>query len=168
MTTQTEGSISYARRVGYAALSGLAGWLAAQVITLPVHLITAVRDSEGQARLFVQTLSYGLLAWAGWTLLLASVGWLLAALPLVLLVRPCLLVKARHWLMAIAIAIAAAAVASQLKGFRDPAGVSPWQRFALMLPYGCFGLTYGAVTAATYIQLCKRRLYGGSASQDTR
>ena len=60
------------RRAGYAALSGLTGWVVGQVACLPVNLIIAVRDTEGQAKLFVQTLLYGMLAWGAWTLLLAG------------------------------------------------------------------------------------------------
>ena len=56
-------SISRWRRVGYAALSGISGWLVGQIACLPVNVIVAVRDTEGQPKLFVETLFYGLLAW---------------------------------------------------------------------------------------------------------
>ena len=34
----------------------LSGWLVGQIACLPVNLIVAVRDTEGQAKLFVETL----------------------------------------------------------------------------------------------------------------
>ncbi len=151
-------TISLRRRFGYAAVSGLSGWLAAQLLCLPFNLIIAVRNSDGQARLFVQTLGYGLLAWAGWTFWLALVAWTLVVLPLVLTIRPCLLVRLRGRILVVSLLVAAAVIGSQWHGFRDLAGVSIWQRYAVMMPYSCFGLTFAAVTAATYIQRCKRRL----------
>ena len=157
-TASTSLNISRWRRTGYAALSGLAGWLASQLACLPLNLITAVRDSEGQPHLFVQTLLYGLLVWGGWTLLLAFAAWLLVALPLVMTIRPCLLVRLRGVILTIAILAAAAATASRLTVYRDPAGISRWQRFAQLLPYGGFGLTFAVVTAWVYIVLSKRRL----------
>ena len=153
-------TISLQRRLGSAALSGLYGWLASQLICLPFNLITAVRDTEGQPRLFVETLWYGLLAWGGWTLLLACFGWLLVALPLVLLVRPCLLVRLRRRILVVAVVIAAAVTGSQWKAFQDMGAVSVFQRFAVMIPYGSFVLTFAVVTAAAYIQMSKRRLDG--------
>ena len=91
----TDPVISRWRRAGYAALSGITGWLAGQIVCFPVNLITAVRDTEGHTRLFVQTLLYGLLTWGAWTLVLATAAWLLVVLPLVMTMRPCLLVRLR-------------------------------------------------------------------------
>jgi len=158
--TVTANTISRGRRVRYAAQSGLIGWLISQLFCLPFNLITAVRDTEGHARLFVQTLGYGLVAWAGWTLWLALIGWLVVVLPLVMTIRPCLLVRLRRRILLVAMLVAAAVIASQWHAFLDMAGVSVWQRFAVMLPYACFGLTFSVVTAAVYIQMSKRRLDG--------
>jgi hypothetical protein len=146
------------RRAGYAALSGLTGWLVGQIACLPVNLIIAVRDTEGQAKLFVQTLLYGSLAWGGWTLFLATVAWLLVVLPLVMTIRPCLLVRLRF-----AISIGAALVALSLAAtrpamFRDVSATSLFHKFALVLPYGVFAVSFTLVTAWMYILLSKRRL----------
>lgn len=145
-------------RLRYAAISGLLGWLAAQMVCLPINLIIAVRDTEGQARLFVETLGYGLLVWALWTLWLALIGWMVVALPLVMTIRPCLLVRLRGRLLLGSIALAAAVVEIHWKDFRDAGARSILQRYALMLPYFCFVVSFALVTAATYIGLSKRRL----------
>ena len=146
------------RRVGYAALSGLTGWLVGQAACLPINLLIAVRDTEGQAKLFVQTLFYGLLVWGGWTMLLATAAWVLVVLPLVMTLRPCLLVRLRF-----AISIGAAIVALSLASlrptmFRDTSAITLLHRFALFLPYGAFAVSFTLVTAWMYILLSKRRL----------
>ena len=148
------------RRAGYAALSGLTGWLAGQVACLPVNLIIAVRDTEGQAKLFVQTLLSGMLAWGAWTLLLATVAWLLVVLPLVLTIRPCLLVRLR-WVISIGAAVAALSLAATRPAmFRDISAISLIHKFALVLPYGAFAISFTLVTAWMYILMSKRRLDG--------
>jgi hypothetical protein len=151
-------TLGMGRRVGYAAVSALSAWLISQVVCLPFNLIVAVRDTEGQAKLFVETLLYGLAAWAGWTLLLSSVAWVVLVLPLVLTLRPCLLVRLRRWVLLLALLASVAAMISQWHAFLDMGGVNLYQRFRVMLPYGCFGLSYAGVTAAMYIQLSQRRL----------
>jgi hypothetical protein len=151
-------SISRWRRVGYAALSGISGWLAGQIACLPVSVIVAVRDTEGQPKIFVETLFYGLLAWALWTLLLAAVAWLLVALPLVLTIRPCLLVRLR-WVVAIVATLGALSLAATRPTlFHDTSAVTFWHRFAQVIPYGMFAISFTLVTAWMYILLAKRRL----------
>ena len=146
------------RRAGYAALSGLTGWLAGQIVCLPVNLITAVRDSEGQARLFVQTLLGGLLVWAGWTLLLASVAWFLVVLPLVLTIRPCLLVRLRHGILIAAPLVALALAVSRITIFHDRSALTLLHQFAQFVPYAAFAISFTEVTAWMYLSLSKRRL----------
>ena len=163
--TAATANIRRVQRAKYAALSGLTGWLAAQFLCLPFNLITAVRDSEGQARLFVQTLGYGLLAWAGWTLAIATAAWVLVVLPLVMTLRPCLLVRLRRWILLFAIALVGVVTVMRLPLFRDAGGASVWQRFALVLPYDLFGITFALVTGATYIQLSKRHLAANTAPE---
>ncbi len=154
----TANNISRARRVGYAGVSALCGWLASQLVCLPFNLVIAARDTEGQARLFVETLLAGLLAWGSWTLFLGLVGWVLVALPLVVTVSPCLMVRLRKRILWIAVGLALAGVVSEWNAFREPTNVTEWQRFMQMLPYASFALSYAVVTAAAYIQLSKRRL----------
>lgn len=154
----TDAAMSRWRRAGYAALSGLTGWVVGQVACLPVNLIIAVRDTEGQAKLFVQTLLYGLLAWGAWTLLLASAAWLLVVLPLVMTIRPCLLVRLR-FAISIGAAVAALSLAATRPAmFRDTSAISFFHKFALVIPYGAFALSFTLVTAWMYIRLSKRRL----------
>jgi hypothetical protein len=146
------------RRAGYAALSGISGWLVGQIVCLPVNLITAVRDTEGQPGLFVQTLLYGLLAWGGWTLFLATAAWLLVVLPLVMTMRPCLLVRLRLILPIVATLGALSLTGMRPAMFRDTGAVSFFHKFAQVIPYGAFAVSFTLVTAWMYILLSKRRL----------
>lgn len=157
-------SISRWRRLGYAALSGISGWLVGQIACLPVNVIVAVRDTEGQPKLFVQTLYYGLLVWGLWTLLLAGVAWLLVVLPLVMTIRPCLLVRLR-WLVAIVATLGALSLAATRPTlFHDTSAITFWHRFAQVIPYGMFAISFTLVTAWMYILLAKRRLDRAAAA----
>jgi hypothetical protein len=151
-------AISRWRRVGFAALSGLTGWLVGQMACLPANLIIAVRDSGGDARLFVQTLLYGLVAWGGWTMLLASTAWLLVVVPLVVTMRPCLLVRLRWWVFIVGTVGALSLVGTRPTMFRDRSAISFLHRYAQVVPYGAFAISFTLVTAWMYILLCKRRL----------
>lgn len=157
-------SISRWRRLGYAALSGISGWLVGQLACLPVNVIVAVRDTEGQPKLFVQTLYYGLLVWGLWTLLLAGVAWLLVVLPLVMTIRPCLLVRLR-WVVAIVATLGALSLAATRPTlFHDTSAITVWHRFAQVIPYGMFAISFTLVTAWMYILLAKRRLDRAAAA----
>jgi hypothetical protein len=151
-------AISRWRRAGFAALSGLTGWLVGQLACLPVNLIIAVRDSEGDAKLFVQTLLYGLLAWGGWTMLLAATAWFLVVLPLVITMRPCLVVRLRWYVPMVAAVAALSLVGTRPTMFRDRSAISFFHRYAQVIPYGAFAVSFTLVTAWMYILLCKRRL----------
>ena len=146
------------RRSGYAALGGLAGWLVAQLMCMPILLITAVRDSEGQPRLFVQTMLYGGVAWAAWTFVLATVAWVLVVLPLVMTVRPCLLVRLRYWVLTVASGFALWLATRRPAMFRDPTGVTFLHRFESAIPYTVYALAFTMVTAGVYLLLSKRWL----------
>ena len=154
----TDAAISRWRRGGYAALSGLSGWLVGQVACLPVNLIVAVRDSEGQPRLFVETLLYGLLAWGAWTLLLATAAWVLVVLPLVMTMRPSLLMRLGFVLPIVATVGGLSLIATRPTMFSDKSAIHFWHRFAEVIPYGAFVVSFTLVTAWMYILLCKRRL----------
>jgi hypothetical protein len=154
----TDAAMSRWRRAGYAALSGLTGWLVGQIACLPVNLIIAVRDTEGQPKLFVQTLFYGMLVWGLWTLLLSMAAWFLVVLPLVLTIRPCLLVRLR-FVISIGAAVGALSLAATRPAmFRDTSAISFFHKFALVIPYGAFALSFTLVTAWMYILLSKRRM----------
>jgi hypothetical protein len=154
----TDAAISRWRRGGYAALSGLSGWLVGQVACLPVNLIVAVRDTEGQPRLFVETLLYGLLAWGAWTLLLATAAWVLVVLPLVMTMRPSLLMRLGLVLPIVATVGGLSLIATRPTMFSDRSAIHFWHRFAEVIPYGAFVVSFTLVTAWMYILLCKRRL----------
>ena len=129
-------------------MSGLTGWLAGQIVCLPVNLMTAARNSEGQSTLFAQTLLYGLLAWGMWTLLLATAAWLLVVLPLVMTMRPCLLVRLRMVLPIVAMVGALSLAAMRPSLFHDAAAVSFVHKFAQVIPYGAFAIAFTLVTVA--------------------
>jgi hypothetical protein len=154
----SDASISRWRRAGYAALSGISGWLVGQIACLPVNVIVAVRDSEGQPKLFVETLFYGLLAWGLWTLLLATAAWILVVLPLVVTIRPCLLVRLRWWVASLATVGALSLAATRPTLFHDTSAIRFLHRFAQVIPYGLFAISFTLVTAWMYILLAKRRL----------
>jgi hypothetical protein len=151
-------AISRWRRVAFAALSGLSGWLVGQMACLPINLIIAVRDSEGDAKLFVQTLLSGLLAWGAWTMLLAATAWFLVVLPLVITMRPCLLVRLRWWVFILATVGGLSLIATRPTMFRDRSAISFFHRYAQVIPYGAFAISFTLITAWMYILLCKRRL----------
>ena len=153
-----DASFSRWRRAGYAALSGICGWLAGQCACLPVNVIIAVRDTEGQAKLFVETLLYGLLAWGLWTLLLAATAWIVVVLPLVMTVRPCLMVRLRWWITLAATAGALSLTGLRPAAFHDVSAVSFWHQFAPVIPYGLFAVSFTLVTVWMYIALAKRRM----------
>lgn len=154
----TDAVMSRWRRAGYAALSGIAGWLVGELACLPINLITAVRDSEGEPKLFVQTLFYGLLAWGAWTLLLATAAWILVVLPLVLTMRPCLLVRLRFVVPIVATVGALSLAALRPTMFHDTSAISFLHKFAAAIPYGAFAISFTLVTAWMYILLSKRRM----------
>lgn len=152
------------RRLRYAALSGAAGWLAAQIVCMPLNVLIAVRDSEGATKLFVQTLFYGLMTWGLWSFVLVTAAWVLVVLPLVISIRPCLLVR---WRFAVPIAAVLGALSLGLTKptlFRDRSAISFLHKYALFIPYGLLAVSFTLVTAWTYIFLSKRQLERSTAS----
>lgn len=156
-------AIPHLQRAGYAAISGLLGWLCAQVLCLPVLVLTVVRDSEGEPRLFVLTMFWGMLAWSTWTLLLATIAWVAVVLPIVTIVRPNLLVRYRRWIVALALCFALWLAGRRPAMFRDDASATLFHRFGQVIPYAMFAIGFTVVTAWTYILLSKRRLEKMSA-----
>lgn len=152
--------------IGYAALSGISGWLVGQMACLPLNVIIAVRDSEGQAQLFVKTLFYGVIAWGLWTLLLAATAWVLVVLPLVMTVRPSLLVRLRWVIPMLATAGALSLFALHPALFQDVSAVSFFHKYAQVIPYGLFAITFTLITAWMYILLAKRRMERVSVAAD--
>lgn len=143
-------------RLAYAAVSGLAAWALAQVATFPATLATALRDSEHHRVL--ETLGLGLVAWGGWTLMLSLAALLLVAVPLVLAIRPCLLVRLRSFILGGALLAAAAATASKLRAFHDTSASTRFLQFFEMVPYSIFAAVFAVATAWIYIALVRRWL----------
>ncbi len=152
-------SFGYARRIGYLALSCLAGWFAGQIATVPTNLLIAVRNSQGDQRLFAQLLVLGgFVAWGGWTFLLGLAAGLFVALPLVLVIRPCLLVRFRVAIYTVSASVAVGITLYKLHDFRDPTASSRFLRFFEALPYGIFSVVFSVTTAWVYLGLAKRRI----------
>jgi hypothetical protein len=160
-----DATMSRWRRLGYAAISGAAGWFAAQLACLPLNLIIAVRDSEGAAKLFVQTLFYGLLAWGAWTFVLVTIAWVLVVLPLVMSIRPCLLVRWRFAVPVIAVLAALSLALTKPTLFQDRSAITFLHKYALFIPYGLLAVSFTLVTAWVYILLSKRRMDRVSAGE---
>jgi hypothetical protein len=161
VTRPAANTVRRALRLRYALLSGLGGWLLSQVACLPFNLVIAVRDTEGQMPLLLKTLAVGLLAWAAWTFWLALIGWGVVVLPLVITLRPCLLVRRRPWFLPGAAVLAAAVVGSYWHAFMNMGAVTHFGQLSAMLPYVCFGVAYAVGTAALYIAMSKQKM--GSA-----
>jgi hypothetical protein len=158
MDDKQSARIPLATRIGYVALSGFLGWLAGQIVTLPANLITAVRDSEGVPRLFLESMGLGLVAWGSWTMVLAGGALLFIGLPVALAVRPSLLVRYRGIIFAGVAAMALSLIFVKLRAFRDEAATTRFLRFFEALPYGLFATIFAVVTAWAYISMAKRRM----------
>jgi hypothetical protein len=89
---------------------------------------------------------------------------LLVVLPLVMAIRPCLLVRLRFAISIGAVVIALSLAATRPAMFRDTSAISLFHRFALILPYGAFAISFTLVTAWMYILMSKRRLDRAAAS----
>jgi uncharacterized membrane protein len=152
------------RRLAYAALSGLTGWALSQIATFPSNLATAVRNSEPHRVL--ETLLLGLVVWGGWTLILSTVAWLLVAVPLVLAIRPSLLVRVRSYILGGALVAAAIATGSKIRAFHDTSATTRFLQFFEMVPYGTFAAVFAVGTAWVYIALVGRWLNAHSADDD--
>ncbi len=144
------------RRLAYAATSGLTAWALAQVATFPANLATALRDSEHHRTL--ETLGLGVFVWGAWTLALSMAAWLVIAVPLVLVLRPCLLVRLRRFILGGALLAAAGATLSKLRAFHDTAASTRFLQFFEMVPYFIFAAVFAAGTAWIYIALVSRWL----------
>jgi hypothetical protein len=82
----------------------------------------------------------------------------LVVLPLVMTLRPRLLVRLRMVVPIAATLGALSLAATRPTMFRDASAVSFFHRFAEAIPYGFFAISFTLVTAWMYILLCKRRL----------
>ena len=151
-------TITYARRVEYIAIGGLAGWLAGFLAALPAEIFIGLRDVGSEPKLLAATLSMGLCIWAIWTLLLALAAWLIFALPCALIADPAWLVRFRTRMLIVIGLTALLAVVLKLWSFRDPAASTHVLRFALYVPYGSFAVVFSVVTAWLYIRLARGRL----------
>jgi uncharacterized membrane protein len=152
------------RRLAYVALSGLTGWALSQIATFPSNLATAVRNSEPHR--VAETLLLGLVVWGGWTLILSTVAWLLVAVPLVLAIRPSLLVRLRNFILGGALLAAIIATGSKIRAFHDTSATTRFLQFFEVVPYGTFAAVFAVGTAWIYIALVSRWLKAQSADDE--
>src|ERR1700723_1802561 len=79
-------------------------------------------------------------------------------LPLVMTMRPSLLVRLGLVLPIVATVGGLSLIATRPTLFSDRSAIHFWHRFAEVIPYGAFVVSFTLVTAWMYILLCKRRL----------
>jgi hypothetical protein len=79
-------------------------------------------------------------------------------LPLVMTMRPSLLMRLGFVLPIVATVGGLSLIATRPTMFSDKSAIHFWHRFAEVIPYGAFVVSFTLVTAWMYILLCKRRL----------
>jgi hypothetical protein len=150
--------IGYLTRLKLIAYSGLAGWVAGFLVVSPLELLIGLRDSQGEPRLFTQTLMMGLAVWGVWTLVLAFAAWLMIAGPCVLIFQPAMLIRFRSRVLLLTALLSVVASFVKLIPFRDQATSKVILRFELFFQYGSFALSFAVVTAWLYLRLARRSL----------
>lgn len=157
--------ITYARRLEYIAIGGIAGWVAGFIAALPAEIFIGLRDAGSEPKLLAATMYMGLGVWAVWTLLLAFAAWLIFAVPCALLADPEWLIRFRTRVLIATSLLALVTVVLKLWSFQDSAASTHFLRFTLDAPYGCFAVAFSVVTAWLYIRLTRRRLSRSPADE---
>jgi hypothetical protein len=144
--------MTHMARLSRAAWSGLVGWLAGLLASAPAMMVIGWRDSEHDPKIFFATLGFGLLAWAGWTLLLVAASWLLFVLPIALLVPPAFLLRHRARVLLLTTFLALVVVFTKMYVYQDAAASRVILRFVLYMPYGALAVFFAVTTAWWYIR----------------
>jgi hypothetical protein len=79
-------------------------------------------------------------------------------LPLVMSIRPCLLVRLRFMVPGVAVIAALSLALMKPTLFQDRSAISLLHKYALFIPYGLLAVSFTLVTAWMYILLSKRRM----------
>ena len=145
-------------RLLLALRSGLYGWCAGLLASMPAELLVGWRDSQGDWRLFFAQTTAGLVAWSLWTLMLGAASWLIFAVPCVLLIPPKWLVRHRWWVLVITVVLSVRIVFMNLDPFQNFRRSRIPAHFALYMPYTSFASFFGIVTAWWYLHLVRKQL----------
>ncbi|HEV2274524.1 MAG TPA: hypothetical protein VGR96_10180 [Acidobacteriaceae bacterium] len=153
---------SWLSRLKYAALAGVAGWLAGVALTIPFEYGVAQRYVNGNAGEIPRVLAEGLLVWSAFTFFIAFVAWVPLVLPVLLLVPPAWLVRWRRLLVPCSVLVAGFAMGVRLNLFQHKNFVS---EKAFLYAFGTapytFSLAFALVLAVVYVKMAARRLARG-------
>jgi hypothetical protein len=146
-------------RLKYAALAGLAGWLAGWLLTIPFVLRLAWRYVDAHASQLPVTVGKGMVVWGAFSLFMAMAGFLPLVLPLLLLISPRWIVRRRHLLIPGVTLAALLAIYHRMGLLNVYHFLYPRDSldFFITAP-NLFIMTFALVMMWVYIQLAKRRL----------
>ncbi|HVJ07499.1 MAG TPA: hypothetical protein VM554_03895 [Acidisarcina sp.] len=144
-------------RLAHAVLALLAAWAVAMLTTIPFQVSVCLRNTDGDMHLFRQMIPLVVMVWSVWTFGLALLGWLLAALPITLLVNPAWIYRMRRWVVGGCVLLSVVVNVLkfevwQLLLFRPHLPVD-LRGFSL---YTVFTVSYSATMAAAYAWLAGR------------
>jgi hypothetical protein len=150
-------------RLKFALLAGLTAWLTGWLICLPFEVAVARRYVDGNASLMPETLTKGLVVWAGFSLFIAIVGFVPGVLPLFLLFPPRWIVLWRRVLIPLAPLAAELAIYDRMGllhiyRFQHPAEMKAFFFGAANF----FVMTFALIVVWVYVILARRRLESGA------
>ncbi len=146
------------RRALLSARAALVGWLAATLVTCVGFELPELWRNAPNSGLLLD-LASGVGLWAGFTLLVCSVGWCVAVLPVALLLPAAWIVRLR-WLLALASGAGGVAfIGSRLGTWHDYQNHGPLNPLTspLFLNYAGFAFIFAAVTTLAYARLLSAR-----------
>jgi hypothetical protein len=148
--------MSWGARLRRLAIAGAAGWLGGALVTTPFQIVELARNTDGNFRLMVDSISLGLILWGIWTLAIAFVGVVLAGIPVVLWGSPDWLLRHRKPIVA---ASAAAGLATTLARFQvwDALKPEPYYDLPVVAMYGIFATVFAAVTSLLYLRMLQKK-----------
>jgi hypothetical protein len=142
----------FGRRVLASLRAAVAGGLAGAAVTLPMQFYQIGTNHLGDLRSLLWSFVMGTCIWFGWALMIAAVGWVVACLPTIVLLRTSWLLRYRRAVIAGSAGVALLALLADIRFWRvfhDDYAFHPW-----MFSIYCLLLTvYASVTAAVYLRL---------------
>jgi hypothetical protein len=156
-------TLGWATRLKYGLLAAGAAWFAGWLVSFPFELSLAWRYVDGNARRLPGSLAEGLVVWAGFSLFMATAGFVPLVLPALLLIPARWIVRWRRILIPAAPLGAIAAIDKRMGllhvyRFRHPQDLSA---FFFTAP-NFFVVTFALVVVWVYVVLAKRRLASGA------
>ncbi|MGC2399097.1 MAG: hypothetical protein WA510_04925 [Acidobacteriaceae bacterium] len=98
------------KRLKYGLVAALGAWLSGWVVSLPFEFSQAWRYVDGNVRELPVSLAKGMVVWAGFSLFMATAGFLMLGLPAILLIPPLWFVRWRRILIPAAPLVALVAI----------------------------------------------------------